>query len=80
MRLEFSLIYKSILYHVDHNKKGVSLTSHGMKMMFCFVFFFWRNILKSHMKATKPTNRFDILTSTQYIIALLFPSSLLLAR
>ena len=80
MRLEFSLIYKSILHHVDHNKKGVSLTSHGMKMMFCFVFFFWRNILKSHMKATKPTNRFDILTSTQYIIALLFPSSLLLAR
>ena len=79
MRLEFSLIYKSILHHVDHNKKGVSLTSHGMKMMFCFVFF-WRNILKSHMKATKPTNRFDILTSTQYIIALLFPSSLLLAR
>lgn len=80
MRLEFSLIYKSILHHVDHNKKGVSLTSHGMKMMFCFVFFFWRNILKSHMKATKPTNRFDILTSTQYIIALLFPSSPLLAR
>lgn len=80
MRLEFSLIYKSILHHVDHNKKGVSLTSHGMKMMFCFVFFFWRNILKSHMKATKPTNRFDILTSTQYTIALLFPSSLLLAR
>ena len=79
MRLEFSLIYKSILHHVDHNKKGISLTSHGMKMMFCFVFF-WRNILKSHMKATKPTNRFDILTSTQYIIALLFPSSLLLAR
>ena len=61
-------------------KKGVSLTSHGMKMMFCFVFFFLRNILKSHMKATKPTNRFDILTFTQYIIALLFPSSLLLAR
>ena len=80
MSLEFSLIYNSILHHVDHNKKkGLSLTSHGMKMMFCF-FFFWRNILKSHMKATKPTNRFDILTSTHYIIALLFPSSLLLAR
>ena len=44
------------------------------------VFFFWRNILKSHMKATKPKNRFDILTSTQYIIALLFHSSLLLVR
>ena len=40
MRLEFSLIYKSILHHVDHNKKGVSLTSHGMKMMLCFLFFF----------------------------------------
>lgn len=47
MRLEFSLIYKSILHHVDHNKKGVSLTSHGMKMMFCFVFFFGETFSKA---------------------------------
>ena len=48
MRLEFSLIYKSILHHVDHNKKGVSLTSHGMKMMFCFVFFLAKHSQKPH--------------------------------
>lgn len=80
MRLEFSLIYKSILHHVDHNKKRrfFNQSRHENDVLFCF--FFLRNILKSHMKATKPTNRFDILTSTQYIIALLFPSSLLLAR
>lgn len=80
MRLEFSLIYKSILHHVDHNKKRRFFNQSRHENDVFFFFFFWRNILKSHMKATKPTNRFDILTSTQYIIALLFPSSLLLVR
>ena len=40
MRLEFSLIYKSILHHVDHNKKRrfFNQSRHENDVLFCFFF------------------------------------------
>lgn len=49
MRLEFSLIYKSILHHVDHNKKRrfFNQSRHENDVLF-FCFFLAKHSQKPH--------------------------------
>lgn len=47
MRLEFSLIYKSILHHVDHNKKRRFFNQSRHENDVFFFFFFGETFSKA---------------------------------